>query len=166
MDVLNNIKDTIYKHKTIALAVLVVVAGIIIYLMMSSRSESFATTYPLQYYGGVYPTEGFYAQTGVHDENEQVKLVLFYSPWCPHCKSLTEGSPSVWDTLTQTHGSSKAKIEKVNVNENEEMSTKYGISSIPSIKLIKGNDVKTYKGDRSLKTIEDFLTSNGQVNSA
>lgn len=164
MDAISNIGNVISNNKVIALVVLVVVAGILIYLLMSSRSESFANRYPLQYYGGVYPTEGFYAQTDVHDENEQVKLILFYTPWCPHCKSLTEGEPSVWGTLEQSH--KNAKIEKVNVDENADLSTKYGVKSIPTIKLIKGSDVKTYKGDRSLKSIEEFLTSNGQSNCA
>ena len=164
MDSFNSITNTIYNNKIIALVILVVVAGALIYLLMSSRSESFVTGYPLQYYGGVYPTEGFYAQTGVHDENEQVKMILFYTPWCPHCKSLTEGEPSVWGTLKQSH--KNAKIEQVNVDENADLSTQYGVKSIPTIKLIKGKDVKTYKGDRSLKSIEDFLTSDGQTNCA
>ena len=115
--------------------------------------EQFATGMPLEYYN----TEGFYAQTLTGEGNEQTKVLLFYAPWCPHCKSLMEGDQGVWNTLKSKNSNGSLLFEEINCDENKELANKYNVKDLPTIKLIKGNEVKTYKGDRSLNSIEQFL---------
>jgi thiol-disulfide isomerase/thioredoxin len=152
------------KGKYITISVLVVIVAVLLYYFYFRNSnagymggmpaEQFATGMPLEYYN----TEGFYAQTLTGEGNEQTKVLLFYAPWCPHCKSLMDGDQGVWNTLKSNKSNSSLVFEEVNCDENKELANKYNVKDLPTIKLIKGNEVKTYKGDRSLNSIEQFLS--------
>jgi thiol-disulfide isomerase/thioredoxin len=146
------------QGKYIVLGVLVLVVAVLVYYFYFRNagnvpSEQFATGMPLEYYN----TEGFYAQTLTGEGNEQTKVLLFYAPWCPHCKSLMDGDQGVWNTLKSKQTNPSLVFEEVNCDENKELANKYSVKDLPTIKLIKGNEVKTYKGDRSLNSIEQFI---------
>ena len=71
-------------------------------------------------------------------------LVDFWAPWCGPCQMLTP----IMEELS-TEMSDKVKITKVNVDENEELSTQYNVSSIPMVILFnKGQIVDTFIGFR------------------
>lgn len=155
MDSVNNFAQ---KYKWPLIVGLAVLALYIVYYMMSGRSEAFATGKPLAYFGGVYPTEGFYAlQTGVNDPNEQVKLLLFYSPSCHHCKNLMHGEQSVWNTIKQKHNGKGLAVEDYDANKNPELANKFNIVELPTIILTKGDKSSVYKGERTVQAIEQFI---------
>jgi len=62
-------------------------------------------------------------------------LVDFWAPWCGPCRMLT---PIIDKLADQFAG--KAKVGKVNVDENSELATRYGVSSIPRVLLFNGGD--------------------------
>jgi thioredoxin 1 len=71
-------------------------------------------------------------------------LVDFWAPWCGPCQMLTP----IMEELN-TEMSDKVKIVKVNVDENEELSTQYNVSSIPLVILFKkGQIIDTLIGFR------------------
>lgn len=140
------------NKKWILIALAVLAVAIIIY-MVWGRTESFVSM-PLE--SGEYSTEGFYVQTNVGDPNEQKKVMLFYAPWCPHCKSLMEGDNAVWTSLAES-GKGNVGFEAVNCDENPDLSAKFEVKDLPTIKLVTSSGVKTYKGDRSLASIEQFI---------
>jgi thioredoxin len=63
-------------------------------------------------------------------------LVDFWAPWCGPCQMLKP----LMDKL-EIEYAKKVKIVKVNVDENQEVASKYGIMSIPCVKLFKKKEV-------------------------
>ena len=63
-------------------------------------------------------------------------LVDFWAEWCGPCRMI---GPIVEEMAEEYDG--KAKIGKVDVDSNSEMSVKYGIRSIPSLLIFKDGEV-------------------------
>ena len=77
--------------------------------------------------------------TQVIAENDLI-LVDFWASWCGPCKVL---SP-ILDEISNETG---LLVGKLNVDENEEKTIEYGVSSIPTMVLFKsGQPVKTIVG--------------------
>lgn len=62
-------------------------------------------------------------------------LVDFWAPWCGYCQKLTP----VIDELAGEI-SDKAKVVKVNVDENRSLAQKYGVMSLPTMLLFKNGE--------------------------
>lgn len=63
-------------------------------------------------------------------------LVDFWAEWCGPCRMV---GPIVEELAGEYEG--KAKIGKVNVDDNPQVSMKYGIRSIPSMLIFKNGEV-------------------------
>jgi len=63
-------------------------------------------------------------------------LVDFWAPWCGPCRAV---APTVDEVATEFQG--KAKVYKVNVDEQPEIAAKYGVQSIPTLTIFKGGKV-------------------------
>jgi len=64
-------------------------------------------------------------------------LVDFWAPWCGPCKMIT---PVIEELADEYAG--KAKICKVNTDEDREAAVEYAINAIPTIILFKGGQVE------------------------
>lgn len=61
-----------------------------------------------------------------------VVVVDFYADWCGPCKMIAPILEELSEELT-----GKAKITKVNVDENDELAAKFSIRSIPTLIIFK-----------------------------
>ena len=66
-------------------------------------------------------------------KSETPVLVDFWAGWCMPCKMV---APIIEQLADQYVG--KLKVAKLDVDENPEIASKYGIMSIPSVFLFKG----------------------------
>ncbi|PIZ73031.1 thioredoxin [Candidatus Peregrinibacteria bacterium CG_4_10_14_0_2_um_filter_43_11] len=71
-------------------------------------------------------------QAEVLDVADMPVLVDFWAPWCSPCQMQ---GPILNELAGETVN--KAKICKVNVDENHELSSQYDIMSIPALKIFK-----------------------------
>ncbi len=66
-------------------------------------------------------------------KSDQPVLVDFWAEWCTPCKMLT---PTVEQVAQQYEG--RAKVVKMNVDDNPQVPPRYGIKGIPTLILFKG----------------------------
>ena len=84
-------------------------------------------------------------------------IILFYAPWCPHCKNLLTADGS-WTNLEKRYRTKKnIVITKIDCDKNPDIGKKYGIEGYPTILKINNNKVTEYTGDRSLESLEKFV---------
>ena len=76
-------------------------------------------------------------------KNENIVLCDFWAEWCGPCKQI---SP-ILEELSEELKENKITIVKVNIDENPETPSKYGIMSIPTLLLFKeGKLISTQVG--------------------
>jgi thioredoxin 1 len=83
---------------------------------------------------------------------EGVVMVDFWAPWCGPCQAL---GPTIEQVANEYDG--KAKIGKVNVDEEGSTAQKYMVMSIPTVLVIKnGEVVNTLVG---LRPKDDYIAA-------
>lgn len=88
---------------------------------------------------------------------EKPVLVDFWAGWCAPCRAL---APTIDDVATDFDG--RAKVVKLNVDDNQETPMKYSVRSIPTLLLFKGGSVQgqivgASPKDKISRMIEDHL---------
>lgn len=83
-------------------------------------------------------------------------LVDFWAEWCGPCRAL---SP-ILEEVAESHGD-KIKIAKINIDENPETPSQFGVMSIPTLLLFKNGNVEATKvGLLSKSQLIAFIESN------
>ena len=111
--------------------------------LLSVLALILAVTFTTQAYASTPESNEQSAVIKVTNDNYQAltaqhKLLVldFWAPWCPPCRAL---GPHIEALATEYAG--KVAIGKCNVDENAELTNKFGISGIPAIFFIKNGNV-------------------------
>lgn len=82
-----------------------------------------------------------------------MKILDFYAEWCGPCKSLAPIIEKVTNDMN-------VELEKVNIEEDDELCSKYGIRNIPTVVMIdeNGNEMKRFSGSKNEQDVREFLT--------
>lgn len=80
-------------------------------------------------------------------------IVDFYADWCGPCKMM---APIIEEISEDLQG--KAKVTKINVDENQSIALDYEIMSIPTVLIFnKGDLIKSFVGLRDKEEIEEII---------
>jgi thioredoxin 1 len=89
----------------------------------------------------------------------KLKMMDFYADWCGPCRTL---SPIVSDLMKDYSDPEKTGviIEKIDVDKNQELASKYGIRSIPTIVFERDGEVlEKVSGIQSKETLISKIES-------
>ena len=89
------------------------------------------------------------------ENSDKPNMVLFYAPWCPHCKSMMGD----WEKLRNRVGN-KVEVVKVNCDEQPEMAEKHDVKGFPTIILFKDGRKIHFEGSRNLENFMKFIKEN------
>ena len=80
-------------------------------------------------------------------------LVDFWAPWCGPCLQL---GPTIDQLATEMAG--RAKVAKVNTDDNQPLAVEFGIRGIPALLVFKGGkEVERLGMERTLPAIQAKL---------
>jgi thiol-disulfide isomerase/thioredoxin len=110
----------------VSLAVVILVVGSLLIVM--NKKEGFATS--------------------------GVRMILYYAPWCPHCKDMMPE----WESFVKQATDAKLPMtfEKVNSDEKPEVVKSKGIQGFPTIRVEKDGKEQDYDGARTAAAMLKF----------
>lgn len=83
-----------------------------------------------------------------------VSFVLFFAPWCGHCKAVMPD----WNRLNSSNTDSKIKIYKVDCTAEQSLCQRYQVGGYPTIKAIGPKGVvEDYNSTRDYDTLLSFI---------
>jgi len=93
-------------------------------------------------------------QSTVVNQNKDVFMVIFYAPWCGHCKSAMPG----WDAAAG-EAQDGIKFGKIDCTAHQSICGNYGVQGYPTIKAFVNGKAEDYSGARDKSSFLSFAES-------
>ena len=89
----------------------------------------------------------------INESKNLAVIVDFWAPWCEPCKQI---SPILEQLIGQYNG--KAKLIKINIDENQQLAQQLNIQSIPTVMaFFEGQPINAFAGLKSPEEIKSFF---------
>lgn len=88
----------------------------------------------------------------VHRDGTDQWYVMFYAPWCSHCKRLEP----VWAHVAQSLFNTNVRVGKLDCTRFPNVGKTFGITGYPTIMFLKHGQEYTYSGERSKEELVHF----------
>jgi len=86
-------------------------------------------------------------------KEEKLALVMFYAPWCKHCKQLLPEYEGAAQALKELN----IPLFKVDGTREKELADQYQVAGWPEIKMFRKGRLYTYKGPREQDNIVEYM---------
>lgn len=91
------------------------------------------------------------------------KFMIFHAEWCGHCRNAMNDFKKLHGIFGENKGitlnKKNVKVELIDVDQNKELASKYGVNSFPTLKLVKeDNKIEEYNGDRSWQHMTEWIS--------
>ena len=150
-----HIKNMVLNRNFLLILVLIIVfIGLSIYIYKVHVSPNINATYIAN---KEFVTK---RENNGHDSENVADLYLFYTTWCPHCKT----TKPIWQKLKDQVGDSGVKGVKINFIEidcdkEKELANKFNVEGYPTIKMVYNDQIIEYDAKPNLDTLNQFLES-------
>jgi protein disulfide-isomerase-like protein len=84
-------------------------------------------------------------------------LIMFYAPWCGHCK---RAKPAFAETAAAVKAAGKGSIAAVDCTVHKDLCGKYAVKGFPTILFFKNGKNEKYSGAREAKDFTSFMMTN------
>ena len=93
------------------------------------------------------------------DTSNDVIIMLFFTEWCPYCKSAMPEWNKFNDYVNKANKINNFKItlNKIDCDKDEKLANKYNIEAYPSIRLLYKGEIYTYDAKPNKKRLVEFL---------
>jgi thioredoxin 1 len=85
---------------------------------------------------------------------ESTVVLDFYSEYCSPCRSIGRDLEEIGKEI-------RLNIKKLNISDNYELTEKYNIRSVPTLVILKNDEIKnSYTGYKGIDDLKRFLSEN------
>ena len=164
MDFFNSLTTTQKVLLGVSVLALLIVIAVVIYRNTRSNMNKPACmkrSAPESEYVEKQPVYNQQPPPQQQQQPREAALVMFFAPWCGHCKRLEP----IWDEFTRNFdGYNGVQIIKVNGDENPDLAQLHNVRGFPTVKFcprgVRNPEGLVYEGDRSMNSIAEFLQQN------
>ena len=145
--------QNVFSYKLLAIFFIVIVTVVFLFQTFYAVSEKESFT----------DYSNLSVSDGMSLDKNNVNMILFYAPWCGHCKTLMPN----WDRLYEKYDKKQMNgkvinIVKIDCDANVEIAKQYDIQGYPTIKLLSVNNegalnLYDYDDERQLGKLEQFI---------
>lgn len=142
-----------FKTYGIGLVLVLLIISVVLALYFIQRNEGFDND---------NSRKAISNATSLTPSKGECTVVLFYAPWCGHCKTFKPVFQEVMEELNgkKTANNKTLKIKMVNCDEEKEIGKKYEVAAYPTVKILGDNgSVIEYEGSRDKDSLMKALVS-------